>query len=120
MDRLRNFLLPAVAAALFTAGATPAVAASNRYQQTNLVSDGTIAAAHVDPNLVNAWGIAFNPRLSGSPPPTPAARPCMTAPVIQPLVVQIPLGRQRLRSGGASHGHRVQRLEHQLCSPSAC
>ena len=31
------------------------------YEQHNLVSDGTIAAAHTDANLVNAWGIAFNP-----------------------------------------------------------
>jgi uncharacterized protein (TIGR03118 family) len=31
----------------------------NSYAVTNLVSDGTISAAHVDPNLVNAWGIAF-------------------------------------------------------------
>jgi uncharacterized protein (TIGR03118 family) len=32
-----------------------------RYQQRNLVSDGSIAADHTDANLVNAWGIAFNP-----------------------------------------------------------
>jgi uncharacterized protein (TIGR03118 family) len=31
------------------------------YRQTNLVSDGFIAAAHVDPQLVNPWGLAFNP-----------------------------------------------------------
>jgi uncharacterized protein (TIGR03118 family) len=31
------------------------------YQQRNLVSDGAVAAEHVDPNLVNPWGIAFNP-----------------------------------------------------------
>ena len=36
-------------------------AASNFYQQHNLVSDGFLAADHTDPNLVNAWGIAFNP-----------------------------------------------------------
>jgi uncharacterized protein (TIGR03118 family) len=29
--------------------------------QTNLVSDGPIAAVHTDPNLSNAWGLAFNP-----------------------------------------------------------
>jgi uncharacterized protein (TIGR03118 family) len=29
--------------------------------QANLVSNGTIPAAHTDPNLVNPWGIAFNP-----------------------------------------------------------
>ena len=31
------------------------------YVQHNLVSDGAVAADHVDPNLVNAWGVAFNP-----------------------------------------------------------
>jgi uncharacterized protein (TIGR03118 family) len=31
------------------------------YAQRNLVSDGTITAEHIDPNLVNAWGVAFNP-----------------------------------------------------------
>jgi len=31
------------------------------YLQHNLVSDGAVAADHVDPNLVNAWGVAFNP-----------------------------------------------------------
>jgi len=33
----------------------------NVYQQHNVVSDGFVAADHVDPNLVNAWGVAFNP-----------------------------------------------------------
>jgi uncharacterized protein (TIGR03118 family) len=31
------------------------------FTQHNLVSDGAIPADHFDPNLVNAWGIAFNP-----------------------------------------------------------
>ena len=31
------------------------------YVQHNLVSDGAVAADHVDPNLVNGWGVAFNP-----------------------------------------------------------
>src|SRR5437764_805289 len=31
------------------------------YRQHNLVSDGFIAADHTDPNLVNAWGLQFNP-----------------------------------------------------------
>src|SRR5262249_59131411 len=29
--------------------------------QTNLVSDGAVPAAHIDPNLVNAWGVAVPP-----------------------------------------------------------
>lgn len=38
----------------------PPVAAT-KFAATNLVSDGTPAAPHTDANLVNAWGIAFNP-----------------------------------------------------------
>jgi uncharacterized protein (TIGR03118 family) len=52
----------AAALALAIAAAGVALAAdSGRYQQRNLVSDGFVAADHVDPNLVNAWGVAFNP-----------------------------------------------------------
>jgi uncharacterized protein (TIGR03118 family) len=38
----------------------PAVASS--YAVTSLVSDAVIAAAHTDANLVNGWGVAFNPK----------------------------------------------------------
>jgi len=31
------------------------------YTVTNLVSDGTPAAAHTDAHLINGWGVAFNP-----------------------------------------------------------
>lgn len=34
---------------------------SGSYQRHDLVSDGGTPADHTDPNLVNAWGIAFNP-----------------------------------------------------------
>jgi uncharacterized protein (TIGR03118 family) len=34
---------------------------SGFYSVRNLVSDGSVPAAHVDPALVNPWGIAFNP-----------------------------------------------------------
>lgn len=34
---------------------------STKFTSTNLVSDGTITAAHTDAKLVNAWGLAFNP-----------------------------------------------------------
>ena len=37
---------------------------AQKYTQTNLVSDIPGLAATTDPNLVNAWGIAFS---SGSP-----------------------------------------------------
>jgi uncharacterized protein (TIGR03118 family) len=33
----------------------------NVYRVENLVSDGSVAADHTDPNLINAWGMAFNP-----------------------------------------------------------
>jgi uncharacterized protein (TIGR03118 family) len=36
-------------------------AAGDFYQQHNLVSDGFIPADNTDPNLVNGWGVAFNP-----------------------------------------------------------
>ena len=40
--------------------AAPA-AATSLFQRHNLVSDGGVPAAHIDHNLVNAWGVAFNP-----------------------------------------------------------
>src|SRR5438552_19097328 len=44
---------------LVAAGASPGGAARGHqtYSVTNLVSDGTIPAAHTDANLVNAWGL---------------------------------------------------------------
>jgi uncharacterized protein (TIGR03118 family) len=33
----------------------------NSYEQHNLVSDGFAPADHIDKNLVNAWGVVFNP-----------------------------------------------------------
>ena len=59
-----------MAIALVLAAALAAVAVDaradgvGRYQQRNLVTDvtdGSISADKVDSNLVNAWGIAFNP-----------------------------------------------------------
>ena len=43
------------------AGAPAVMAASPAYQVRNLVSDVAGAAEHTDPNLVNGWGVAFNP-----------------------------------------------------------
>jgi uncharacterized protein (TIGR03118 family) len=60
MNKLSTSLACA-ASALSLSTATTALAA-DFYQQRNLVSDtNTIRAEHVDPNLVNAWGLAFNP-----------------------------------------------------------
>lgn len=55
----------ALAAALFACGGghhhhPPA---TSNYAATSLVSDRpALPAAHTDPNLVNGWGVAFNPR----------------------------------------------------------
>jgi hypothetical protein len=42
-------------------GTMSAVAQTNSYQQTNLVSDLAGAAAHTDPKLINPWRIAIVP-----------------------------------------------------------
>ncbi|GGE74467.1 TIGR03118 family protein [Massilia psychrophila] len=49
-----------------TAATTPALADTARYQQRNLVAntvvlDARTRAENVDPNLVDPWGLAFNP-----------------------------------------------------------
>jgi uncharacterized protein (TIGR03118 family) len=46
--------------AIVIAGASPARADSPAYHVRNLVSD-VAGAEHTDPNLVNGWGVAFNP-----------------------------------------------------------
>jgi uncharacterized protein (TIGR03118 family) len=51
----------AAALALSITASVPAAAAGNSYMVTNLVSDGSVSAMHVDPNLVNPWGLVFNP-----------------------------------------------------------
>ena len=72
--------------------APPAQAAGNFYQQHNLVSDGAIPADNKDANLVNGWGIAFNP----SGPVWVADNGTGVSTLydgngkMQPLVVQIP------------------------------
>jgi len=40
---------------------TGVAAAANSYQVRNIVSDGGVTADHRDRNLVNGWGVAFNP-----------------------------------------------------------
>ena len=54
--------LAVLVSGIVAAGTAPAAsgkaAESNRYTVHNLVSDGFLPADHVDPNLVNAWGIA--------------------------------------------------------------
>lgn len=59
---LRGLLAAPLALALLAAAAVAGnAAATNVYTVTNLVSDVPGEAAHVDPNLVNAWGLAAGP-----------------------------------------------------------
>jgi len=55
----RRFALP-VALALACAF-SPALAAKKAYAVTNLVSNGVVSTPYVDPNMVNTWGVSFNP-----------------------------------------------------------
>src|SRR6202790_4996667 len=48
------------AAGFWAAGAVP-VRAETFFTQTNLVSDGSVAAQVIDPNLINPWGLAESP-----------------------------------------------------------
>ena len=44
-----------------SSNSTSAPVQSSTFAMTALVSDGAVAAAHVDGNLKNPWGVAFNP-----------------------------------------------------------
>ena len=57
---LLTVLVAAVAALLILVGKTSA-AGGNSFTVHNLVSDGSVPADHVDPNLVNGWGITRGP-----------------------------------------------------------
>jgi uncharacterized protein (TIGR03118 family) len=83
--------------------AAPALA-DGYYKQRNLVSDGTIPAAHVDPNLVNGWGVAFNPFgfVWVSDAETGVSTLYDGNGVVNPLVVAIPS--PTMATGGAPTG----------------
>jgi len=51
----------ALASAALIFAASAAHADPNRYEAQVVVSDGFVKGAHVDPHLVNGWGVAFNP-----------------------------------------------------------
>jgi len=76
--------------------------AAGRYAIHNLVSDGGVAADHVDADLVNAWGLAFNPTAFAwvADNETGVATLYNGAGVKQSLVVAIPPA-----SGAAAPGH---------------
>src|SRR5262247_294024 len=71
-------------------------AAGEGYQQRNLVSDGSLPAEHTDGNLVNPWGIVFNPNgpvwvaNNGTGVSTLYDGQGVPQPLMQPLVVIIP------------------------------
>ncbi|MCY1016241.1 TIGR03118 family protein [Pyxidicoccus sp. MSG2] len=94
---LRDGVL-ALAAAVLTMPAVSAAESSwrcrdmNAYRQRNLVSDEALPGVTVDPNLVNPWGIAFNPfgAVWISDNATGVSTLYDGNGVIQPLVVSIP------------------------------
>lgn len=57
--RISGRVVLAIAFAALIAGTRPALADHGSYQVRKLVSDVPGAAEHTDPNLVNAWGVAF-------------------------------------------------------------
>lgn len=71
-------------------GSTP----TPSFKSTTLVSDGSVAAAHTDPNLQNGWGISFNPTATMwvSDNTTHKASLYDGNGVVQSLVVTIPDG----------------------------
>jgi len=54
-------VFPVILGLVFSFGIVSAVAQTNSYQQTNLVSDMAGVANNTDPNLINPWGISFFP-----------------------------------------------------------
>lgn len=58
---LSRFIVAFLAAGAAAAPSPATAKDDGSYQQHTLVSDGSIAADHTDPNLVNAWGLTFNP-----------------------------------------------------------
>lgn len=60
---VRCLLLASPLTAFTLISAQTAVAqAASAYQQTNLVSDGAVQAAHTDPTLINPWGVSVGPQ----------------------------------------------------------
>src|SRR5436190_4322508 len=54
------FALVAIFGGLVSLALAPANATADFFTQTNLVSDGAVPAATIDPNLQNPWGIALS------------------------------------------------------------
>lgn len=59
MPTIRSGLTAGVASVVFVLGLHVSVSsAGTRFVVTNLVSDGSVPAATIDPNLINPWGVA--------------------------------------------------------------
>jgi uncharacterized protein (TIGR03118 family) len=54
-----TLVIASLSIALILSGVRPASA--QFYTQDNVVSDGAVPAEHLDPNMVNAWGLASSP-----------------------------------------------------------
>ena len=46
----------------FISSQTAGAQAASAYQQTNLISDGSVQAQHTDPTLINPWGVSLGPQ----------------------------------------------------------
>jgi uncharacterized protein (TIGR03118 family) len=63
MKRVRTALITALGVVMVAViAACGGGSRHHHFRVTNLVSDGSVPAAHVDANLKNPWGVAFNPR----------------------------------------------------------
>ncbi|HEY2751569.1 TIGR03118 family protein [Phenylobacterium sp.] len=58
---LRSALMSAAVGAGFLVGLGAAPANAAGFLVTNLVSDGSVPAVTIDPNLINPWGISYGP-----------------------------------------------------------
>jgi hypothetical protein len=64
MRAARQSILASIAMGLMSvvvAGSTLAAEIPGAYAVHNLVSDGSVPADNTDPNLIDGWGVAFNP-----------------------------------------------------------
>ena len=62
LSNVRSASLSAALGAGLLVGLAAAPAHATRFVVTNLVSDGSVPAATIDPNLINPWGIAYAPK----------------------------------------------------------
>src|SRR4030095_8256611 len=63
MRAARQSILASIAMGLMSLGVAGSSLAAEpgAYTVHNLVSDGSVPADHTDPNLIDGWGVAFNP-----------------------------------------------------------